>query len=202
MGSLLAASLALPAAAQTVSCATPGTDNAFLGIQTIRLWPGNRARSQGRTLRRHSHANAVFDPRQGYGNGSAVDHLSGRRLRAPGRGSGGARGGRLVRRAGLSRLYFELPAHFARLPAAGSAARRAARHPDGAGAGRGLPHRSQSHCGHWIFRRRPSGGARGNAVCSRQPRCGRPHRARLEPARFPGAGLPVARRHHAATPRT
>ena len=25
----------------TTSCSTAGTDNAFLGIQTIRLWPGD-----------------------------------------------------------------------------------------------------------------------------------------------------------------
>ena len=38
---LIAASLAIPAAhAQLANCATPGTDNNFLGIQTIRLWPG------------------------------------------------------------------------------------------------------------------------------------------------------------------
>ena len=38
---LIAATLAIPAAhAQTADCATPGTDNNFLGIQTIKLWPG------------------------------------------------------------------------------------------------------------------------------------------------------------------
>ena len=38
---LIASSLAIPAAhAQLANCATPGTDNNFLGIQTIRLWPG------------------------------------------------------------------------------------------------------------------------------------------------------------------
>jgi hypothetical protein len=38
---LIAAFLTIPAArAQLANCATPGTDNNFLGIQTIRLWPG------------------------------------------------------------------------------------------------------------------------------------------------------------------
>ncbi len=33
--------------AQTASCATPGTDNAFLGIKTIRLWPGAAPQAKG-----------------------------------------------------------------------------------------------------------------------------------------------------------
>lgn len=33
--------------AQAPSCATPGTDNAFLGIQTIRLWPGPAPEAKG-----------------------------------------------------------------------------------------------------------------------------------------------------------
>lgn len=71
LGSLIAASLALPGAAQTVSCATPGTDNAFLGIQTIRLWPGVAPEARGATCD-DIPALTVFEPRQGTGNGSAV----------------------------------------------------------------------------------------------------------------------------------
>ena len=38
---LLAAVFAAASAlAQTTSCAIPGTNNDFLGIQTVRLWPG------------------------------------------------------------------------------------------------------------------------------------------------------------------
>ena len=47
---LIAVSLALPAAnAQAVNCATPGADNAFLGIQTIRLWAGTPPEAKGDT---------------------------------------------------------------------------------------------------------------------------------------------------------
>ena len=68
---LFAASLALPAAAQTVSCATPGTDNAFLGIQTIRLWPGAAPEAKGSTCN-DIPALTVLEPRKGSANGSAV----------------------------------------------------------------------------------------------------------------------------------
>jgi acetyl esterase/lipase len=72
LGSLLAASLALPAAgAQTVSCATPGTDNAFLGIQTIRLWPGTAPEAKGATCD-DIPALTLLEPRKGTANGSAV----------------------------------------------------------------------------------------------------------------------------------
>ncbi|MGD0346119.1 MAG: alpha/beta hydrolase [Terracidiphilus sp.] len=68
---LIAASLAVPARAQTVSCATPGTDNAFLGIQTIRLWPGTAPGAKGATCD-DIPALTLLEPRQGTGNGSAV----------------------------------------------------------------------------------------------------------------------------------
>ncbi len=60
-----------PRAAQTVSCATPGTDNAFLGIQTIRLWPGTRPRPRARRATT-SPRSPVLEPREGTANGSAV----------------------------------------------------------------------------------------------------------------------------------
>ncbi|MGA2753300.1 MAG: alpha/beta hydrolase [Terracidiphilus sp.] len=63
---------AIPAAhGQTAHCATPGTDNAFLGIQTIRLWPGTPPQAKGDTCN-DIPALTVFSPRQGAGNGSAV----------------------------------------------------------------------------------------------------------------------------------
>jgi acetyl esterase/lipase len=80
---LIAASLAIPAArAQLANCATPGTDNNFLGIQTIRLWPGTPpgdktpgivtsppTRSEPCS---DTPALTIFGPREGSGNGSAV----------------------------------------------------------------------------------------------------------------------------------
>lgn len=71
LGSLIAVSLALPAAAQTASCATPGTDNAFLGIQTIRLWPGTAPQAKGATCD-DIPALTLLGPRPGTANGSAV----------------------------------------------------------------------------------------------------------------------------------
>ena len=64
--------------AQTVSasCSAPGNDNSFLGIQTIRLWPGDAPQPKGNgcedipTL-------SVFTPRAGSENGSAVVILPG-----------------------------------------------------------------------------------------------------------------------------
>ncbi len=68
---LIAASLALPTGAQTASCATPGTDNAFLGIQTIRLWPGTAPEAKGATCD-DIPALTLLEPRKGAANGSAV----------------------------------------------------------------------------------------------------------------------------------
>jgi acetyl esterase/lipase len=63
---------AIPSAhAQTAKCATPGADNAFLGIQTIRLWPGTPPQAKGDSCN-DIPALTVFSPRQGTGNGSAV----------------------------------------------------------------------------------------------------------------------------------
>lgn len=68
----VAATLALPAArAQTASCATPGTDNAFLGIQTIHLWPGTPPEAKGNGCD-DIPALTILGPRQGSANGSAV----------------------------------------------------------------------------------------------------------------------------------
>ena len=74
---LMIALLALPAAcAQTVSCATPGTNNAFLGIETIRLWPGTAPEAKGATCD-DIPALTLFEPRKGAANGSAVIILPG-----------------------------------------------------------------------------------------------------------------------------
>ena len=69
---LIAASLAAASAhTQTASCATPGTDNAFLGIQTIRLWPGTAPEAKGAACD-DIPALMLLGPRQGAANGSAV----------------------------------------------------------------------------------------------------------------------------------
>ena len=57
--------------AQDISCATPGTNNEFLGIQTVRLWPGPAPEAKG-TSCYDIPALTIFEPRQGTGNGSAV----------------------------------------------------------------------------------------------------------------------------------
>lgn len=62
---------AISARAQDVSCATPGTNNEFLGIQTIRLWPGPAPEAKGTTCY-DIPALTIFEPRQGTANGSAV----------------------------------------------------------------------------------------------------------------------------------
>src|SRR5580700_1153297 len=59
------------ATAQMPNCATPGADNAFLGIQTVRLWPGTAPEAKGATCN-DIPALTIFEPRQGASNGSAV----------------------------------------------------------------------------------------------------------------------------------
>jgi acetyl esterase/lipase len=73
VGSALFAATAF---AETPSCATPGTDNAFLGIQTVRLWPGPAPEAKGATCN-DIPALTIFEPRQGSANGSAVIILPG-----------------------------------------------------------------------------------------------------------------------------
>jgi acetyl esterase/lipase len=69
---LIAATLAVPSArAQLANCATVGTDNNFLGIQTIRLWPGTPPEAKGDTCN-DIPALTIFAPREGTCNGSAV----------------------------------------------------------------------------------------------------------------------------------
>lgn len=64
--------LSAPAAdAQLSPCAVAGTNNAFLGIQTIRLWPGPAPQAKGDTCD-DIPTLTIFDPHPGTGNGSAV----------------------------------------------------------------------------------------------------------------------------------
>lgn len=53
------------------SCATPETNNAFLGIQTVRLWPGPAPEAKGDGCY-DIPALTIFDPHRGTANGSAV----------------------------------------------------------------------------------------------------------------------------------
>jgi acetyl esterase/lipase len=67
----LAALVALPAVAQKEPCSTPGTDNAYLGIQTIRLWPGDAPEARGKACE-DVPTLTIFSPQPGHENGSAV----------------------------------------------------------------------------------------------------------------------------------
>lgn len=68
----VAALLAAPLLrAQTASCATPGTNNAFLGIETIRLWQGAAPQAKGNSCY-DIPALTLMAPRGDEANGSAV----------------------------------------------------------------------------------------------------------------------------------
>ena len=62
--------------AQKDPCAVAGENNPFLGIQTIRLWPGEAPRAKG-TACEDTPTLTVFDPQQGHENGLAVVVLPG-----------------------------------------------------------------------------------------------------------------------------
>ena len=65
-----------PPSRKPSDCATPGTNNAFLGIQTIRLWPGTAPEAKG-AICDDIPALTLFEPRPGAANGSAVIILPG-----------------------------------------------------------------------------------------------------------------------------
>lgn len=67
----LALGVAAAANAQKEPCATPGQDNDFLGIQTIRLWPGPAPQAHGTTCD-DIPTLTIFEPQEGHDNGSAV----------------------------------------------------------------------------------------------------------------------------------
>ncbi len=69
---LLALGFAVSSAqAQKEPCATPGENNAYLGIRTIRLWPGDAPQAHG-TACEDIPTLTIFDPQPGHDNGSAV----------------------------------------------------------------------------------------------------------------------------------
>ena len=61
----------LVAHAQKDPCTTPGENNAWLGIQTIRLWPGDAPEAHGKACE-DIPTLTIFDPHKGTANGSAV----------------------------------------------------------------------------------------------------------------------------------
>jgi len=66
---VLLVSPALPA--QQQPCATAGANNDYLGIQTIRLWPGDAPQARGKTCQ-DVPTLTIFEPARGHANGSAV----------------------------------------------------------------------------------------------------------------------------------
>lgn len=62
--------------AQKQPCAVPGENNDFLGIQTIRLWPGDAPQAHGKRCE-DIPALTIFEPQDGHENGSAVVVLPG-----------------------------------------------------------------------------------------------------------------------------
>jgi acetyl esterase/lipase len=74
---LVVALLALgQAQAQIEPCAVAGNNNDFLGIQTIRLWPGDAPQAIGKACE-DTPTLTIFEPARGQGNGSAVVILPG-----------------------------------------------------------------------------------------------------------------------------
>lgn len=64
--------LMLPAAwAEKQPCAVPGNDNSFLGIETIRLWPGEAPQAKGASCE-DVPTLTIFEPIRDHANGSAV----------------------------------------------------------------------------------------------------------------------------------
>jgi acetyl esterase/lipase len=63
-------------AQQKQPCAMAGENNAFLGIQTVRLWPGDAPEAKGKACE-DTPTLTIFEPQRGHGNGSAVVILPG-----------------------------------------------------------------------------------------------------------------------------
>jgi len=64
------------AQAQKAPCATVGQSNAYLGIETIRLWPGDAPQAKGKACE-DTPTLTIFEPQRGHENGSAVVVLPG-----------------------------------------------------------------------------------------------------------------------------
>lgn len=68
---VLVLGLCAACSAQKSPCATAGQNNAFLGIQTIRLWAGPAPQAKGDACE-DIPTLTIFEPQQGHDNGSAV----------------------------------------------------------------------------------------------------------------------------------
>ena len=64
------------AQAQKQPCATAGNNNDYLGIQTIRLWPGDAPQARGKACE-DTPTLTIFEPQRAHANGSAVVVLPG-----------------------------------------------------------------------------------------------------------------------------
>ena len=75
---LLAAAVLVCAVAQAQKqpCTTAGENNEFLGIETVRLWPGDAPQATGKACQ-DTPALTIFEPQPGHANGSAVVVLPG-----------------------------------------------------------------------------------------------------------------------------
>jgi acetyl esterase/lipase len=62
--------------AQKAPCATAGENNSYLGIETIRLWPGDAPQAKGKACE-DTPTLTIFEPQRGHENGSAVVVLPG-----------------------------------------------------------------------------------------------------------------------------
>jgi acetyl esterase/lipase len=62
--------------AQKQPCAAPGDNNAFLGVQTVRLWPGDAPHALGKACE-DVPTLTIFEPQRGHENGSAIVILPG-----------------------------------------------------------------------------------------------------------------------------
>src|SRR4051812_45774039 len=67
---LLSCAFLAQAQKQNAPCATPGENNPFLGVQTIRLWSGPAPQSKGKACQ-DIPTLTIFDPQPGHENGSA-----------------------------------------------------------------------------------------------------------------------------------
>jgi acetyl esterase/lipase len=76
LASSLMLAVAPAALAQHDPCASPGENDAFLGIQTIRLWPGDAPQAKGHACE-DTPTLTIFDPQPGHDTGSAVVVLPG-----------------------------------------------------------------------------------------------------------------------------
>ena len=73
---VVACLLQAPLLAQKEPCAQPGENNAYLGIQTVRLWPGDAPQAKGKACE-DIPTLTIFDPQPGHDTGSAVIILPG-----------------------------------------------------------------------------------------------------------------------------